>query len=96
MKLDGIGSLLVRFSAAAFVLRGVTGLVNLAVVYSKVHRAVETNVQLRQSFHDSVVNGIWSGVIALVCGVAFWLASKPLGKLLANGLDGTTPATPAV
>jgi len=96
MRLDAIGSLLVRFSAAAFVLRGVTGLANLALIYSKLHRAVESNAQLKQGFHDSIMTGLWSGIIAVICGVAFWLASRPLGKLLANGLAGTTPVTPGV
>ena len=96
MKLDRIGALLVRFSAVAFVLRGVTGLANLAWVYHKLHHAVESNAQLKEGFHNSVVNGFWSGVIALVCGAVAWLVSKPLGKFLANGLDEARPATPGV
>jgi hypothetical protein len=94
MKLDGIGALLVRFSAVVFVLRGLVGLANLAWIYSKLHHAVEANVQAKEQFHNLVMNGLWSGLIALACGIVAWLVSKPVGKLIAEGLDETQPATP--
>ena len=94
MKLESIGALLVRVSALAFVLRGATGLANLAWVYFKLHRALESNAQLKEGFHNSMMNGVWGALIALACGVAAWLVSKPLGRLLAEGLEETTSATP--
>jgi hypothetical protein len=93
MKLETIGALMVRFSAVAFVLRGVTGLANLALIYSKVHHAVESNAQAKQGFHDLVMNGLWSGLIALGCGGVAWFVSRPLGKMLAEGLDEARPTT---
>jgi len=96
MKLDRIGALLVRITAAAFVLRGVTGLANLAFVYFRLHHAVESNATLKQTFQASVKNSLLSGMIALVCGVICWFASKWLGRLLASGLDETEPVTPGV
>jgi hypothetical protein len=95
MKLDAFGALLVRFSAVAFVLRGVTGLANLAWVYHKLHHAVESNAQLKEGFHNSVMNGLWGVLIAITCGIVGWLVSKPLGKLLADGLGDSRMPTPA-
>jgi ABC-type Fe3+ transport system permease subunit len=95
MKLEAIGALLVRMMSAAFVLRGVTGLVNMAVVYSRLHHAVESNAALKQGFQESVRNSITSAVVALVCGVVAWLLSRHLGRMLAAGLDEAPVVTPA-
>jgi hypothetical protein len=94
MKLDGVAAVLIRLGAVAYVLKGATGLANLAWVYSKVHRAVESNPQLRQGFQESVKNGVWSGVLALAFGLVCWFVSRPVGKLLVTGLDETPAATP--
>jgi hypothetical protein len=93
MKLNEVGALLLRFSAAGLVVRGVTGLVNVASGYARLHHAVESNPALKQGLHDSVKNGVVSSLIAIACGVVCWSFSKPIGRLLANGLED--PAAPA-
>jgi hypothetical protein len=80
----------------AFVLQGLTGLLNLAWIYHKLHRAVESNAQLRDNLHNNVMNGLLGAFITISCGLVAWLVSKPLGKFLANGLGETRPATPVV
>jgi len=94
MKLDGVGTIIVRFSAVAFVLKGLAGLVNLTVYYVNGHQAVAAKPALRLGFEQSLKVGLWSVFVALVCGVVGWWVSRPLGRLLAKGLDNDT-ARPA-
>ena len=93
MKLETMGALLVRLTAAGFVLRGITGLAKVALVYSKLHRVVESNAALKQGFQETMRNGVISALVALACGILAWLLSERLGKLLAKGLETAAPAT---
>ena len=94
MKLDEVGTIIVRFSAVAFVLKGAVGLASLTVYYVNGHRAVLANPTLKQAFSQSIKVGLWSVFVALVCGAVGWWVSRPLGRLLARGLDNES-APPA-
>jgi uncharacterized membrane protein len=87
MKLNAIGAVLVRLSSVGFLLKGVTGLVQVAWLYSKLHRAVESNAALKQGLHDTLKNGALTALVALAVGAVAWLFSRPLGRWLAGGLE---------
>lgn len=87
MKLEAVGTIIVRFSSVAFLLKGVAGLANLAWFYSNLHRAVAANPAMKAGFEQSLKVGLWSIFQALACGVIGWSVSRALGKLLAKGLD---------
>jgi hypothetical protein len=86
MKLEGIGAVLVRFSAVAFVVKGLVGLINLAIVYAQNHHAAAGNATLHQQLAQVVKVSTWSIFLAFVCGAVCWLLSKPVGVLLARDL----------
>ena len=94
MKLDEVGTIIVRFSAVAFVLKAGLGLANLTTYYVNGHRAVVANPSLTQGFNQSLKIGLLSVFVTLVCGLIGWWLSRPLGRLLAKGLDSGT-ARPA-
>jgi len=91
MKLSGVGTIIVRFSAVAFVLKGAAGLASLAAYYVNGHRAVIANPSLKQAFNQSLKVGLWQVFVALVCGAVGWWVSRPLGRLLARDLDNESP-----
>ena len=99
MILSGVGALLMRFAAAGFVLRGLTGLLNVAWGYSRLHHAVESNPALKQGLHDSVKNGVFTSALTILFGVVGWTFSRQIGRLLANDLEepatSVAPAVPA-
>jgi hypothetical protein len=97
MKLEGIGTVLVRFSAVAFVVKGLVGLINLTIVYLQNQHAAAGNATLHQQLAQVVKVSAWSIFLALASGVVCWLLSKPVGTLLARDLDpkpGNPPVTP--
>lgn len=94
MNLNAIAAVLVRVSAAGFVLKGLTGLVQVGWVYSKLHRAVESNAALKQSLHDTLKNGTLSALVAVAVGVVAWRFSRQLGRWLAGGLEPAAAARP--
>ena len=95
MKLEGVGAVLFRMTAVAFVLKGATLLVNLTCNYPKLVRLAQSNAALRDGLHQSVKTAIWSGVLSVVCGGACWLLSTPLGRLLTKGLEPLSELMPA-
>ncbi len=94
MKLNAIGAVLVRVSSVGFILKGVTGLVQVAWVYSKLHRAVESNAALKQGLHETLKTGIVTALVALAVGIVAWLFSRQLGRWLASGLEEPAAVTP--
>jgi hypothetical protein len=95
MKLAGIGTVLVRFSAVAFGVKGLIGLFNLALVYFQNQHAAAGNATLHQQLMQVVKVSTWSIFLAFVCSAVCWLVSKPVGALLARDLDGQ-PARPEI
>ncbi len=93
MKLNAVGAILVRISSVGFVLKGVTGLVQVAWVYSKLHRAVESNAALKQGLHETIKNGVVTAFVALAVGIVTWLFSRQLGGWLASGLEESAAVT---
>jgi hypothetical protein len=87
MKLEAIGAVLVRFSAVAFGVKGLVGLVNLTIVYLQNRHAAVANPTVHQQLAQIVKVSTWSIFLAFASAVVCWLLSKPVGRLLSQDLD---------
>jgi hypothetical protein len=95
MKLEAMGAVLVRFSAVAFGVKGLVGLVNLTIVYVQNRHAAAVNPTVHQQLAQIVKVSTWSIFLAFASAAVCWLLSKPVGRLLSQDLD-EKPAQPAI
>lgn len=96
MKLEGVGAVIVRMSAVAFLLKGLAMLAGLAWNYSAMTHMAQTNASLRPALQQSMKAMLSGSLIALGCGAVAWLLSRPMGRLLARGLEQPSPVSPEV